>query len=149
MCAASGAFLRDTLVAYNYAHYAPPGAQVLYTNPVFVRSHDFLGVQSSNRTWRTTEVFGSGWPSNGGAAGGSLAGLPYALAEANRTSGARADPGVDLGDLVPQMIASAVIRAGGTSRFAVALGGAAYALRGVATGRIHAGSALRQTVLVS
>ena len=35
--------LRDTLVAFNYAHYAPPGAQMLYTNPVFVRSHDFLG----------------------------------------------------------------------------------------------------------
>jgi hypothetical protein len=35
--------LRDTLLAFNYAHYAPPGAQILYTNPVFVRSHDFLG----------------------------------------------------------------------------------------------------------
>ncbi len=35
--------LRDTLVAFNYAHYAPPGAQILYTNPVFVRSHDFVG----------------------------------------------------------------------------------------------------------
>ena len=36
--------LRDTLLAFNYAHYAPPGAQILYTNPVFVRSHDFIGV---------------------------------------------------------------------------------------------------------
>ena len=48
--------LRDTLVAYNYAHYAPPGAQILYTNPVFVRSHDFLGVQGTDHTWRPTET---------------------------------------------------------------------------------------------
>ena len=104
-------FLRDTLVAYNYAHYAPPGAQVLYTNPVFVRSHDFLGVQSSNRTWRTTEVFGSGWPSNGGGRlVGSLAGLPYALAEAEQNFLVpEQTQALIWGDLVPQMIASAVI----------------------------------------
>src|SRR5581483_6252056 len=77
--------LRDTLVAYNYAHYAPPGAQVLYTNPLFVRSHDFLGVQGSNHTWKSTELFGTGWPSNGGGRlVGSLTGLPYALAEAEQ-----------------------------------------------------------------
>src|SRR4029077_13696547 len=28
-------FLRDTLVGFNYLHYAPPGAQVLHTNPLF------------------------------------------------------------------------------------------------------------------
>ena len=39
--------LRDTLVGFNYAHYAPPGAQILYTNPLFVRSHDFLGMQGN------------------------------------------------------------------------------------------------------
>ncbi len=33
--------LRDTLVGYNYIHYAPPGAQILITNPLFVRGHDF------------------------------------------------------------------------------------------------------------
>ena len=37
-------FLRDTLVGFNYVHYAPPGAQVLFTNPLFVRSHDFVGL---------------------------------------------------------------------------------------------------------
>src|SRR4029077_18030683 len=58
--------LRDTLLAYNYAYYAPPGAQILYTNPVFVRGHDFLGAQGSQATWRSTEVFGTGWPSNAG-----------------------------------------------------------------------------------
>ena len=50
--------LRDTLVGLNYAHYAPPGAQILYTNPVFVRSHDFLGLQGAAQTWRQTEVVG-------------------------------------------------------------------------------------------
>jgi hypothetical protein len=104
-------FLRDTLVAYNYIHYAPPGAQVLYTNPVFVRSHDFLGVQSSNHTWRSTEVFGSGWPSNGGGRlVGSLAGLPYALAEAEQNFLVpEQTQALIWGDLVPQMIVSAII----------------------------------------
>jgi hypothetical protein len=104
-------FLRDTLVAYNYVHYAPPGAQVLYTNPLFVRSHDFLGVQGANHMWRTTEVFGSGWPSNGGGRlVGSLAGLPYALAEAEQNFLVpEQTQALIWGDLVPQMIASAVI----------------------------------------
>jgi hypothetical protein len=104
-------FLRDTLVAYNYAHYAPPGAQVLYTNPLFVRSHDFLGVQGTNHMWRTTEVYGSGWPSNGGGRlVGSLAGLPYALAEAEQNFLVpEQTQALIWGDLVPQMIVSAVI----------------------------------------
>ena len=54
--------LRDTLVAFNYAYYAPPGAQILYTNPLFVRGHDFLGMQGTNHTWRTTEVYGTAGP---------------------------------------------------------------------------------------
>jgi hypothetical protein len=104
-------FLRDTLVAYNYMHYAPPGAQVLYTNPLFVRSHDFLGVQNANHSWRTTEVYGSGWPSNGGGRlVGSLAGLPYALAEAEQNFLVpEQTQALIWGDLVPQMIVSAVI----------------------------------------
>jgi hypothetical protein len=104
-------FLRDTLVAYNYAHYAPPGAEVLYTNPLFVRSHDFLGLQGTNHPWRATEVFGSGWPSNGGGRlVGSLAGLPYALAEAEQNFLVPDQTQALIwGDLVPQMIVSAVI----------------------------------------
>jgi hypothetical protein len=104
-------FLRDTLVAYNYAHYAPPGAQVLYTNPLFVRGHDFLGVQSTNHMWHATEVFGSGWPSNGGGRlVGSLEGLPYALAEAEQNFLVPDQTQALIwGDLVPQMILSAVI----------------------------------------
>jgi hypothetical protein len=104
-------FLRDTLVAYNYVHYAPPGAQVLYTNPLFVRSHDFLGIQSGNHMWRATEVFGTGWPSNGGGRlVGSLSGLPYALAEAEQNFLVPDQTQALIwGDLAPQMILSAVI----------------------------------------
>ena len=104
-------FLRDTLVAYNYVHYAPPGAQVLYTNPLFVRGHDFIGVQGANHTWRSTELFGTGWPSNGGGRlVGSLAGLPYALAEAEQNFLIPTQTQALIwGDLVPQMILSAKI----------------------------------------
>jgi len=47
-------FLRDTLVALNYAYYEPPGAQALHNNPLFVRSHDFAGetVRALNRSGR-------------------------------------------------------------------------------------------------
>jgi len=104
-------FLRDTLVSYSYAHYAPPGAQVLYTNPLFVRGHDFIGVQGAFHTWKGTELFGTGWPSNGGGRlVGSLSGLPYALAEAEQNFLVPAQTQALIwGDLVPQMILSAKI----------------------------------------
>jgi hypothetical protein len=104
-------FLRDTLVAYNYVNYAPPGAQVLYTNPLFVRGHDFIGVQGANHTWKATELFGTGWPSNGGGRlVGSLSGLPYALAEAEQNFLIPTQTQALIwGDLVPQMILSAKI----------------------------------------
>ncbi len=104
-------FLRDTLVGYNYIHYAPPGAQVLQTNPLFVRSHDFIGIQGSNQTWKVTELFGTGWPANaGGRLVGSLATLPYALAEAEQNFLIPTrEQALIWGDLVPQMMLSAVI----------------------------------------
>ena len=77
-------FLRDTLVGLNYAYYEPPGAQLLHNNPLFVRSHDFSGdtVQSTERAWQAPQLFGEGSPAGGGAyLVGSLAELPYALAE--------------------------------------------------------------------
>jgi hypothetical protein len=103
--------LRDTLLALNYAYYAPPGAQVLFTNPVFVRSHDFLGMQNSYHTWRPTEMYGTGWPSNGGGRlVGSLATLPYALAEAEQNFLVPAQTQALIwGDLVPQIMLSAKI----------------------------------------
>ena len=103
--------LRDTLLAYNYAYYAPPGSQILYTNPLFVRNHDFIGNQGSNHTWKATEVLGSGWPSSaGGRLVGSLATLPYALAEAEQNFLVPAQTQALIWtDLVPQMILSAKI----------------------------------------
>jgi hypothetical protein len=101
--------LRDTIVGYNYIHYAPPGAQILMTNPLFVRGHDFIGMQGSNRSWHTTEMYGTGWPSNaGGRLVGSLSGLPYALAEAEQNFLVPTQTQALIwGDLVPQMILGA------------------------------------------
>ncbi len=80
-------FLRDTLVGLNYAYYAPPGAQILFNNPLFVRSHDFSGEMAigGGQSWRVPHVFGSGLPAGGGAhLAGSLADLPFVLAEAEQ-----------------------------------------------------------------
>jgi hypothetical protein len=105
-------FLRDTLIGLNYAHYAPPAAQVLYTNPLFVRSHDFVGLQGANQAWKTTAVLGTGWPSSaGGKLVGSLASLPYALAEAEQNFLIPSrEQALIWGDLVPQMILSATVQ---------------------------------------
>jgi hypothetical protein len=101
--------LRDTLVGLLYVHYAPPGAQLLYTNPLFARSHDFIGIQGAQQTWRQTEVLGNGWPSSaGGRLVGSLATLPYALAEAEQNFLIPTrEQALIWGDLVPQMLVSA------------------------------------------
>jgi len=81
-------FLRDTLVGLNYAYYQPPGAQILLDNPLFVRSHDFSGetvMGLENSLWQAPQLFGQGAPAGGGAHFiGSLADLPYALAEAEQ-----------------------------------------------------------------
>lgn len=76
-------FLRDTLVGLNYAYYEPPGAQILHNDPLFVRSHDFLGlsVLSTGPYWHAPMMLGAGTPAGGGAyLMGSLADLSYALA---------------------------------------------------------------------
>ncbi|MGP0072776.1 MAG: hypothetical protein ACLPWF_12690 [Bryobacteraceae bacterium] len=104
-------FLRDTLIGFNYVHYAPPGAQVLYTNPLFVRSHDFIGVQGTHNTWTNTEVAGTGWPTSaGGRLVGSLASLPYALAEAEQNFLIPSrEQALIWGDLVPQLLLTATV----------------------------------------
>lgn len=77
-------YLRDTLMGFIYAYYEPPGAQMLHNNPLLVRTHDFYpraygGVEQS---WETPTLQGSGnTAGNGAHLAGSLAGLPYALAE--------------------------------------------------------------------
>ena len=76
-------FLRDTLVGLNYAYYEPPGAQVLHSNPLFVRSHDFAAssIQGVDEIWEAPALIGIGATAGGGAyLIGSLADLPYVLA---------------------------------------------------------------------
>ncbi len=104
-------FLRDTLVGFNYMYYAPPGGQVLRTNPLFVRSHDFIGIQGANQTWGQTYVPGAGWPSSaGGRLAGSLASLPYALADAEQNFLIPTrEQALIWGDLVPQIMLTAIV----------------------------------------
>ncbi|MGA2714938.1 MAG: hypothetical protein ABSG41_17700 [Bryobacteraceae bacterium] len=101
--------LRDTIVGYNYLHYAPPGAQILVTNPLFVRGHDFLGIAEGNHSWSRTEIYGTGWPTNaGGRLVGSLSGLPYALAAAEQNFLVPAQrQALIWSDLAPEMILTA------------------------------------------
>ncbi len=103
--------LRDTLVGIVYCYYAPQGAQILLTNPVFVRSHDFIGPEGLPAEWRATEVAGSGWPASaGGRLTGSLISVPYALAEAeqNFLTPTR-EQALIWADLVPQMIVDVTV----------------------------------------
>ena len=67
----------------NYAYYEPPGAQVLHSNPLFVRSHDFAAssIQGVDEVWGAPALIGIGATAGGGAyLIGSLADLPYVLA---------------------------------------------------------------------
>ena len=67
----------------NYAYYEPPGAQVLHSNPLFVRSHDFSAssIQGVDEVWGAPALVGIGATAGGGAyLIGSLADLPYVLA---------------------------------------------------------------------
>jgi hypothetical protein len=76
-------FLRDTLVGLNYAYYEPPGAAVLHSNPLLVRSHDFssVSIQGIGNIWGDSVLIGVGATAGGGAyLVGSLVNLPYALA---------------------------------------------------------------------
>jgi hypothetical protein len=104
-------FLRDSLVGILYSYYAPPGAQLLLTNPLFVRTHDFIGTQGLPMEWRTTEITGSGWPASaGGRLMGSLCSLPYALAEAEQNFlTPKREQALIWGDLVPQILVDVTI----------------------------------------
>ncbi len=77
-------YLRDTLLGFVYAYYEPPGAQMLHNNPLLVRTHDFYprSFGGAEQSWQIPELQGSGnTAGNGAHLAGSLAGLPYALAE--------------------------------------------------------------------
>ncbi len=103
--------VRDTLVGMLYAYYSPPGAQLIFTNPLFVRNHDFIGAQGLPVAWRQTEIVGNGWPASaGGRLMGSLISLPYAMAEAeqNFLTPTR-EQALIWGDLVPQMMVDVTV----------------------------------------
>jgi hypothetical protein len=106
-------FLRDTLVGLNYAYYEPPQAQMLHHNPLFVRSHDFLGISvlGSNPLWGAPRVLGVGTPAGGGAyLMGSLSDLSYALATTEEDFIApRNIQALILKELAPVLIVSATI----------------------------------------
>ncbi|MFZ1011613.1 MAG: hypothetical protein WAN65_32555 [Candidatus Sulfotelmatobacter sp.] len=106
-------FLRDILVGLNYAYYEPPGAQTLHNNPLFVRSHDFSGetVEGIKGLWQMPQLFGAGYSAGGGAHFvGSLADLPYALAELEQDFIApRNVQALIWQEFVPSLLTSAVL----------------------------------------
>ncbi len=104
-------FLRDTLVGLVYSYYAPVGAQLCLTNPLLVRSHDFVGPEGAPAEWRHTELSGTGWPeSAGGRLTGSLIAIPYALAEAEQNFlTPKREQALIWADLVPQIIAGVTV----------------------------------------
>jgi hypothetical protein len=106
-------FLRDCLVGLNYAYYAPPGAQMLYSNPLFVRAHDFLGEMTlgGEQPWKTPDLVGRGWTAGGGAhLAGSLADLAYVLAEAEQNFLVPENvQSLVWEDLVPSLVTSSVL----------------------------------------
>ncbi|MBI1955006.1 MAG: hypothetical protein HYS38_01270, partial [Acidobacteria bacterium] len=106
-------FLRDILVGLNYAYYEPPGAQTLHHNSLFVRNHDFSGQRTPGRedSWQTPRMFGRGWTASGGAhLVGSLADLPYALAQVEQDFLVPENvQSLIWADLVPGLLTSAVL----------------------------------------
>jgi hypothetical protein len=106
-------FLRDTLVGLNYAYYEPPGAQMLHSNPLFVRSHDFSGqmTEGGGQSWQVPYVFGTGLPAAGGAhLAGSLADLPFVLARVEQDFIVPENvQALIWEELVPSLLSSAVL----------------------------------------
>lgn len=103
--------LRDSMVGLLYAYYAPVGGQLLLTNPLCVRAHDFIGPEGVSYLWRETDVSGTGWPeSAGGRLTGSLISLPYAIAQAEQNFlTPHREQALIWTDLVPQMIAGVTV----------------------------------------
>ncbi len=106
--------LRDTMVGLVYAYYAPPGSMVMHNNPLFVRSHDFLGASgqgTGNEIWGPGRVYGLGWPwSGGGRFVGALSGVAYALADAEKDFLVpQHTQSLIWGELAPQMLLSSLV----------------------------------------
>ncbi len=103
--------LRDSLVGLVYALYSPPGAELIRANPLFVRSHDFLGPEG-RFSWARTRLQSTGWPSSGGGRlVGSLMALPYELASAEQNFMIPTQrQALIWQDLAPQMLLGATLR---------------------------------------
>ncbi|HEV2388750.1 MAG TPA: hypothetical protein VGS20_16020 [Candidatus Acidoferrales bacterium] len=106
-------FLRDSLVGLNYAYNEPPGAEMLHNDPLFVRTHDFSGAIAlgGGESWQTPFLLGRGWTAGGGAhLAGSLADLPYVLAEVEQDFIVPENvQSLIWEDMVPTLITSAVL----------------------------------------
>ena len=102
--------LRDSLVGIVYALYAPPGAELIRANPLFVRSHDFLGPEGKY-SWARTRMQSTGWPSSGGGRlVGSLMSLPYELGAAEQNFMIPTErQALIWQDLAPQMLLGATL----------------------------------------
>ena len=102
--------LRDSLVGIAYALYSPPGAELIRANPLFVRSHDFLGPEGKY-SWSRTRMQSTGWPSSGGGRlMGSLVSLPYELASAEQNFMIPSErQALIWQDLAPQMLLGATL----------------------------------------
>jgi hypothetical protein len=90
-----------------------PAAQALHNNPLFVRSHDFAGesVTGIKSLWQAPVLLGRGTPAGGGAHFvGSLADLPYALAELEQDFLAPNNvQALVWGEMTPGMLTSAIL----------------------------------------
>ncbi len=106
-------FLRDTLVGLNYAYYEPPGAQMLHSNPLFVRSHAFSSqiLADGRIAWLEPLLVNRGETAVGGAhLEGSLAGLPHVLASVEENFIVPEDiQALIWEDLVPDLLTGAVL----------------------------------------
>ena len=102
--------LRDSLVGLVYVFYSPPGAELIQANPLFVRSHDFLGPEA-RRGWARARTQGFGWPNSaGGRIVGSLMTLPYGLASAEQNFMVPTErQALIWQDLAPQMMLGATV----------------------------------------
>ncbi len=102
--------LRDSLVGLLYVFYSPPGAELIQANPLFIRSHDFLGPEE-RRGWSRARTQGFGWPNSaGGRIVGSLITLPYGLASAEQNFMVPTErQALIWQDLAPQMLLGATV----------------------------------------
>ena len=87
-----------------------PGAELIRANPLFVRSHDFLGPEGKY-SWARTRMQSTGWPSSGGGRlVGSLMSLPYELASAEQNFMIPTErQALIWQDLAPQMLLGATL----------------------------------------